>query len=134
MKKYTSNNLRGHVLEVDLEYLKELQELQNDYPLAPDKIEIKKEMSEHQLMIADLYNILTGYVKKLVPNFFVKEKYVLHYKNLQLYLRLGLKLKKIHCLVELNQSQLLKPYIEFNTQKRIDAEKIWTKMEKHCIN
>ena len=134
LKKYTSNNLRGHVLEVDLEYLKELQELQNDYPLAPDKIEIKKEMSEHQLMIADLYNILTGYVKKLVPNFFVKEKYVLHYKNLQLYLRLGLKLKKIHCLVELNQSQLLKPYIEFNTQKRIDAEKIWTKMEKHCIN
>ena len=92
MKKYTSNNLRGRVLEVDLEYLKELQELQNDYPLAPDKIEIKKEMSEYQLMIADLYNILTGYVKKLVPNFFVKEKYVLHY--LQLYLRLGLKLKK----------------------------------------
>ena len=134
LKKYTSNNLRGRVLKVDLEYLKELQELQNDYPLAPDKIEIKKEMSEYQLMIADLYNILTGYVKKLVPNFFVKEKYVLHYKNLQLYLRLGLKLKKIHCLVELNQSQLLKPYIEFNTQKRIDAEKIWTKMEKHCIN
>ena len=94
MKRYTSNNLRGHVLEVDLQYLKELQELQNDYPLAPDKIEIKKEMSEYQLMIADLYNILIGNVKKLMPNFFVKEKYVLHYKNLQLYLRLATLLER----------------------------------------
>ena len=34
----------------------------------------------------------------MLKNFFDKEKYVLHYENLQLYLRLGLKLKKIHCL------------------------------------
>ena len=58
-------------------------------------MEIKREMlSEHQLKIADLYNIPIGNVKKLVPDFFDKEKYVLHYENLQLYLRLGLKLKK----------------------------------------
>ena len=52
-------------------------------------------LSEYQLKIADLYNILIGNVKKLVPSFFDKEKYVLHYKNLQLYLRLGLKLSRI---------------------------------------
>ena len=64
-------------------------------PVAPNKIEIKREMlSDYQLKIADLYNILIGNVKKLVPNFFDKEKYVIHYENLQLYLRLGLKLKK----------------------------------------
>ena len=51
-------------------------------------------MSECQLKIEDLYNISIGNVKKLVPNLFEKEKYVLHYENLQLYLRLGLKLKK----------------------------------------
>ena len=45
--------------------------------------------------IADLYNIPIGNVKKLVHNFFDKEKYVPHYENLQLYLRLGLNLKKI---------------------------------------
>ena len=45
-------------------------------------------------MIADLYNIPIGTVKKLMSNFFDKEKYVLHYENVQLYLRLGLKLKK----------------------------------------
>ena len=80
-------------------------------------------VSEYQLKIADLYNVPIGYIKKLVPNLFDKEKYVIHYENLKLYLRLGLKLKKIHCILEFNQSQWLKPYIEFNTQKKIEAEK-----------
>ena len=66
-------------LEVDLEYPKELHQLHNDYPLAPDKIEIKEEMlSNYQLQIADFYDIPIGNVKKLVLNFFVKEKYVLN--------------------------------------------------------
>ena len=56
-----------------------MQKLRNDYPLAPDKIEIKKEMlSEYQLKIADLYNIHTSKVEKSVPNFFDKEKNVNH--------------------------------------------------------
>ena len=50
-------------------------------------------LSEYQLKITDLYNISIGNVKKLVPNFIDKEKYVIHYENLQLYLRLELKLK-----------------------------------------
>ena len=63
LNKYTSNSSKGCVLEVDLEYPKELQELHNDYPLTPDKIEIKREMlSEYQLKIADLYNIPIGNV------------------------------------------------------------------------
>ena len=41
-------------------------------------------LSDYQLKIADIYNILIGNVKKLVPNFFDKEKYVIHYENLQL--------------------------------------------------
>ena len=45
--------------------------------------------------------------KKIVSNFFDKRKYVLHYENLQLYLRLGLKLKKILHVLEFNQSQWL---------------------------
>ena len=40
--KYTRNSSERYVFQVDLEYPKELQELHNDYPLAPDKIEIKK--------------------------------------------------------------------------------------------
>ena len=64
----------------NLEFSKELRELHNDYPLAPDKIEIKREMlSEYQLKISDLYNIHIGNVKKLVPNSFDKEKHMFHY-------------------------------------------------------
>ena len=83
LNKYTSNSSKGCVLEVDLEYPTELRELHNDYPLAPDKIEIKREMlSDYQLKIEDLYNIPIGNVKKIVPNVFDKEKYAIHYENL----------------------------------------------------
>ena len=56
-----------------------------------------------------------------MPNFFDKETYVIPYETLQLYLRIGLKLKKIHSVLEFSQSQWLKPYIEFNTQEIIEA-------------
>ena len=96
MNKYTSNSSKGCVLEVDLEYPKALWNLHNDYPFTPNKIEIKTEMlSDYQLKIDDLYNIHIGNAEKLVPNIFDKENYMFHYESLQLYLRLGLKLKKI---------------------------------------
>ena len=64
----------------------------NDYPLAPDKYEIKREMlSNSQLKIAG-DDISIPNVKKLVPNFLTKKQYMIHHKNLQLYLRLGLKI------------------------------------------
>ncbi len=51
-----------------------------------------------------------------------KERYVLHYRNLQLYLTLGMKLKKVHKVLEFNQSAWMKPYIEKNTQLRMRAK------------
>ena len=117
LNEYTSNSSKGCVLKVDLEYPKELHELHNDYPLAPDKMKIRKEMlSEYQLKIADFYNIPIGKVKQLVPNLFDKERYLIHYENFQLYLRLGLKQKNVHRVLEFNHSQWLKQYIEFNKQ------------------
>ena len=96
LNEHTNNILKGCVLEVDIEYLKELNELGNYYPLALDKIDIKREMlTEDQSKIADLYNIPIENVKNLVPNLFDKEKCMIHYGNVKLYLRLGLKLKKI---------------------------------------
>ena len=59
-------------------------------------------LSEYELKIADFYNISIYSNKKLLPNFFDNEIYVIHYKNLQLYLRLELKLKKIHPISEFN--------------------------------
>ena len=50
------------------------------------------------------------------------KEYVLHYQNLQLYLDLGLKIKKVHRVVEFDQSPWLKQYIDFNTEKRKHAK------------
>ena len=71
----------------------------------------------------DNYSIPIGNVKKWVPNSFDKEKYMSQYENLKLYLRLGLELKKIHRILEFNQSQWLKQYVDFNTQQRKTAGK-----------
>ena len=61
--KYSSNSSKSCVLEVNLEYPKELRVLSNDYPFAPDKIETKKGMlSKYQLMISDFFNIPIGNV------------------------------------------------------------------------
>ena len=67
---------------------------------------------------------------KLVPNFFDQEKYVFHYENLQFYLGVGLQLKKTPRVLEFSQLQWLKSYIEFNIQKRIEAEKYGDKDRK----
>ena len=74
MNKYDSNSSKGCVLEVDLEYLKELRKSHNDYPLTPDKIEIKREMlPNYQLKVADFYNIPIGNVKKWRLSFLIKK-------------------------------------------------------------
>ena len=77
----------GYFLEVDLEYPDELQELHNDYPLVPEKFAISNDMlSKCCKVIADWCKIKVGDVKKLIPNLGNKTEYVLHYRNLQLYL------------------------------------------------
>ena len=90
-----SNSSTGYILEVDLEYPQELHDIHNDYPLAPEKINIPKEwLSDYCLKIANVHNITTGTVKKLVPNLMNRNNYVIHYRNLEQYLDLVMKLKK----------------------------------------
>ena len=90
-----------------------------DYPLAPEKINIPKEwLSDYLLEIANAYNITTGTVKKLLPNLMSKNNYVIHYRNFQQCLELGMKLNKIHRVLKFKQKDWMKPYIDFNTQKR----------------
>ena len=94
--KYGNNSSTGCVSEVDFEYPKELCRLHNDYPLAPDKIEINREvLSNYQIQIDDFYSVPIKTIKKMVPNFLNKKKYVFLFENLQFYLRLELKLKNI---------------------------------------
>ena len=126
--RYNENSEKGLILEVDLEYPKELHNLHNDYPLAAERVCVNKNMlSDYCKKIAAKYNISTGLVHKLIPTLSNKEKYVLHYRNLQMYIDLGLKLKKIHRALEFDQSPWLKQYIDFNTQKRSQAKNAFEK-------
>ena len=90
------------ILEVDLEYPKQLHDLHNDYPLAPERL-------------------VLGKVEKLMPNLNDKTKYVLHYENLKLYESLGLKITKIHRGIKFEESPWLKKYIDLNTDLRSKA-------------
>ena len=128
LAKYKEDSKKGLILEVDLEYPKELHNLHNDYPLGPEKVKVTEDMpSDYCKKFAKKYNISTGLVHKLIPTLNNKEKYVLHYRNLQLYTDLGLKITKVHRVLEFNQSPWLKQYIDFNTEKRKDAKNAFEK-------
>ena len=72
--------------------------------------------------IADKYKIKVGDVKKIIPNLGNKSNYVLHYRNLHLYLSLGMRLSKIHRILKFKQSDWMKKYADFNTDKRKNAD------------
>ena len=110
----------GYFLEVDLEYPDELHELHNDYPLAPEKLAVTNNMLSKycKKKNADKYDIEVGDVKKFISNLKNKTKYVLHYRNLQLDLFLGMKLTKIRRMSKFKQSNWMRKYIDFNTEKR----------------
>ena len=135
---YQENSDEGVILEVDLDYPEELHDLHNDYPLAPEKLKVNKNMlSEYCQKISEKFNISSGQVHKLITTLNKKEKYILHYRNLQLYLSLGLKLKKVHRVLQFNQSPWLKKYIDFNTNKRTlssnDFEKNFFKLMNNSV-
>ena len=113
-----NNSSTGYVFEVYLEYPKKLHDIHNDNPLATEKINFPKEwLSKYCLLIVSVYNIITGTFKKLVPNLMNKNNYVIHYRNLQQCLELGMKLKKIHRTLKFKPSDWMRTYIDFNTQK-----------------
>ncbi|KAK3108822.1 hypothetical protein FSP39_016459 [Pinctada imbricata] len=112
----------GYIFEVDLENPRELHDSHSDYPLAAESFQIKPEMlSKYQDHLLEKLGMKAGSATKLVPNLYDKKNYVVHYRNLQLYLSLGMKVSKVHRAIKFHQSPWLKPYIEFNTNMRKQA-------------
>ena len=91
-------------------------------------------LSDYCKKIADKYRIKVVDVKKLVLNLGNKTKYIVHYRNLQLYLSLGMKLAKIHKVLRFKQSDWMKKYIDFNNEKRTTAANSFEKNFKLTIN
>ncbi len=119
----TADRATGYFVECDLDYPPELHQLHNDYPLAPERLEITAEMlSTPQVHIRRKYSMNRATTStKLVPNLLNKRKYTCHYLNLQFYLAKGLKLIKIHRGLEFQQSNWLAGYILHNQALRQQA-------------
>ena len=119
--EHPADSHEGFILEVDLEYPEELHNAHNAYPLAPERMTVKKEwmsVYQHELLGA---GVTSSEVEKLVPNLYNKNRYVLHYCNLQLYLSLGMRLTKVHRALRFQQSCWMEPYIRLNTELRKKA-------------
>ncbi|KAL9972954.1 hypothetical protein ACROYT_G019355 [Oculina patagonica] len=113
----------GWILEVDLEYPKELHDAHNSYPLAPEKKKINKEMfSPYQNKTIKNLDLHPPDTEKLVLTLEDKTNYVVHYRNLQFYLKQGMKLKKVHRVLEFEQEAWMEPYIRMNTEFRKEAK------------
>ena len=113
---------KGMILEVDLEYPAHLHDRHNDYPLAPEKKNVRpQQMSDYQRrLMADL-ELTAPETEKLLLTLEDKESYVVHYRNLQFYLNQGLRLKKVHRTIEFDQEAWMFPYIRMNTEFRKQA-------------
>ena len=92
-----------HILEVDLKSPRKLHDLLSDLPFLPKRMKSDK---------------CVKYLKKLVCNLRNKKKYIVHIRSLKQVLNHGLKLKKIHRIIEFNQEAWLKTYIDMNTELR----------------
>ena len=113
-KEETAEN--GWILEVDLEYPKELHEEHNSFPLGPEKKQVKKEwMSDYQnSLIKDLY-LKPPKCNRLLSTLQDKNNYVVHYRNLQFHHKQSMKLRRVHRVLEFEQECWMEPYIRMNT-------------------
>ena len=119
VKSYNKKNSdKGYILEVDVDYPSKLHKLHSDMPFLPERMKIEK-------------------TQKLVCNLRDKKKYVVHISMLKQALDHGLKLKKVHRVIEFNQEAWLKKYIDMNTELRKkasnDFEKAFFKLMNNAV-
>ena len=112
------NSDKGYILEVDVGYPSKLHKLHSDMPFLPEKMKIDK-------------------TQKLVCNLRDKKKYVVHISILKQALNHGLKLKKVHRVIEFNQEAWLEKYIDMNIELRKkasnDFEKDFFKLMNNAV-
>ena len=104
IKNYDENREKEYILEVDVEYLKKLQNLHNDLPFWPGRMNIKK-------------------YSKLVCNLYDKSNYVSRIKSLKQTLNHRLVLKQEHEINQLNQKvNHIYDIYDMNTKLRTEAK------------
>jgi hypothetical protein len=124
----------GYIFEVDLEYPQywqpdptkpaiNLHDYHNDYPLAPHPETLDlSELSPSSQEIRKKLNLIYSKTPKLCTTLKDKTKYVVHYRNLQFYLKHGMKLVQVHKVLQFRQKAWMKLYVDEQTQKRKEAK------------
>ena len=97
IKKYDENSDKGYILEVVVEYPKNLHNFHSDLPFLPERMKISK-------------------CKRTVCNLYDKKNYVVHIRSLKQAVSHGLILNKIHRVIQFSQEAWLKPYVDVNTE------------------
>ena len=106
----------GYIFHVDLEYL------HSSLPLAPEQLSIPySDLSSYCQSFPDKYTSNP----KLIPNLRNKTKYITHNRNLQLYVRLGMIVTKVHKILQFDQRDWMRPYIELNTRLRRQSKSVF---------
>ena len=115
-------SLHGYILEVDMYCPDELDNQQNDFSMAPEKLKITKYvLSPEQIDMIKKHNLKVGITKKLTPNLYPKKNDIIYYRNLKYYLANCWQLTKVHRMLEIKQASWIKTYIDFNTETRMQA-------------
>ena len=112
----------GFCVEVDLEYPKEIHDLTDDYPLAPEHKVLKGNDYAASVYLQEWMEEHEGeqppHFEGLVGTLFDKEHYCVHWRILLWYLKMGMKVKKVYTVVKFEESAYLAPYVEKNISLR----------------
>ena len=102
IKEYENSDI-GYFLEADIDYPKRLFNVHKDFPFLPERKKVEQ-------------------VEKIICSIEDKKKYVIHIRALKQALNYGLKLKKVHRVIQFKQKAWLKPHIDMNTELRKNAK------------
>ena len=118
IKNYDEDSDQGYILEVDVEYPEIIRVSHSDLAFLPERMKMNK-------------------CTKLTCTIQNKENYVIHIRALKQAINHGLKLKKVHKVIEFDQEAWLKPYIDMNTdlrkQAKNDFEKDFFKLMNNSV-
>ena len=136
---WIENDDRAYILEVDLTYPKEIHDRQSDYPLAPENMKVEEKLlSKHQReLYRHYYNGKEAKDEKQKILNQQDSKLCGSYQGLTVLYEKGMRLTKVHRGVKFKQRCWLKPWIDFNTEKRkqvkSDFEKDMFKLMNNAV-
>ena len=114
-RNYDENSDIGYFFKVSIDYPEKLFNPHKDLSFLPERKKVNK-------------------VEKLICSIEHKEKHVIHIRALKQALNHGLVLRKVHRVIQFNQEDLLKPYINIDSKLRKKAKNDFEKDFSKLIN